>query len=213
MHKCTNRYPDTPQIVDENRQSVDGLDRAAVFVNAEGARIDTFRVRDTAAHGGVLFLMGQQKRFNCTVLALDGVQEEVAKAESAASDLKSLLLPAHQLLFRYQLVIFAATAEETLLKPPEIFPENCVLLCGSALREYFGAVISDRAFVALSFVPVRINFVMPDSLLTVPGIGAETLKRIIDSRMSDGPFVNWDDLRDRVGGVYRSVAKYLSFDL
>ena len=76
-------------------------------------------------------------------------------------------------------------AQETLLKAPEIFPENYVLLCGSALREYFGAVISDRAFVALSFVPVRINFVMPDSLLTVPGIGAETLKHIIDSRVSD----------------------------
>src|SRR3546814_12194113 len=50
------------------------------------------------------------------------------------------------------LVIYATIVAPELLQPqiPDGFPENCLLLSGVALRQYFGAVLSDRMFVAIS---------------------------------------------------------------
>src|SRR3546814_16122237 len=57
------------------------------------------------------------------------------------------------------LVIYATIVAPELLQPqiPDGFPENCLLLSGVALRQYFGAVLSDRMFVALSSIPVNVN--------------------------------------------------------
>src|SRR3546814_16622658 len=98
------------------------------------------------------------------------------------------------------LVIYATIVAPELLQPqiPDGFPENCLLLSGVALRQYFGAVLSDRMFVALSSIPVNVNVASAPALCSVPQLGENSVAAIIAERNENGPFSSWADRKSVV---------------
>mmetsp|Transcript_18597 Transcript_18597/g.26959 ORF Transcript_18597/g.26959 Transcript_18597/m.26959 type:complete len:710 (-) Transcript_18597:78-2207(-) len=172
---------------------IDANTSYTIFKNAPGALFDSFTTR-CDDRSNVVLCCGQQKMYTGSTVGIDMIKDEVIKvAESVRGN--------------YILVIIATRVNADV---SENIPENCVIVTGKSLENFFGPVFSGRFHLLAESRKVNVNSASYGELKTVPGLGDALIKRILRAR-NQRAFQDWNDVVSRVNHMRSSVEREITY--